>query len=531
MLATCRPRGFCKPPPAARPAICRDTIGARIGPQRCESQTVKLQNGVVPVIQEKITGMALPLDPPLHDPFFWIRNISMMQKKAENTPVREGQPTVDLPPHRPLFLDSRIAFSMDSNPTRRLPESGAFKDPVLWGRDTMKITKDELAGTTEASPMELFRQGIRAEETLCKYTSTLKRMLCDVLEDILEGTFEQRAAQLVREGKANPDRMRDILLISKKQRGRTCLPRDDPDYFNPSSAQLQADQKAAGHERRQPVLEADLRHLPGDRQRGRVARVDQGRDTHDAQVLRRPHRADHVLVAASSGMRLGGFDLKWDHIRPIYRVGGRPGRLSLGGNGTGTGTGNDAELVCATISVYSGTDSAYPAFITPEAYAALQDYAQLWEQEVGRAPKPDNPVFKRVGGCGSRGGHISTQEAHRQDSKKGGTAGCNPQKRAQVRRAHHERFQEVLEQGLQGGLVPGLPACIAHQKGVHDGTRRPGQPRPQLFQDKDAGACGVPAGHTRPDDGLVRGAPPGEPRLGRGDTQAAGRKGRPHTAP
>ncbi len=77
---------------------------------------------------------------------------------------------------------------------------------------------------------------ICTKRTLCKYTNTLKRMLCGVLEDILDGTFEQRAAQLVREGKTNPDRVRDILLlISKKQRGRTCLPRGDPDYFNPSS--------------------------------------------------------------------------------------------------------------------------------------------------------------------------------------------------------------------------------------------------------------------------------------------------------
>ena len=264
----------------------------------------------------------------------------------------------------------------------------------------MKITKDELAGTTEASPMELFRQGIRAEETLCKYTNTLKRMLCDVLEDILEGTFEQRAAQLVREGKANPDRVRDILLlISKKQRERTCLPRDDPDYFNPSSMRNY-------FKPIKKLLDMNDVNLSWKRIYATFPEIDNVAESHgwtkdEIRTMLRfcdgPIERAIILIAASSGMRLGGFDLKWDHIRPVYRTGGRPGRLSLGG--TGNGTGSDTELVCATISVYSGTGSAYPAFITPEAYAALQDYAQIWEQEVGRAPEPDDPVFKRVGGA------------------------------------------------------------------------------------------------------------------------------------
>ena len=272
----------------------------------------------------------------------------------------------------------------------------------------MKITKDELAGTTEASPLELFRQGIRAEETLCKYTNTLKRMLCDVLEDILEGTFEQRAAQLVREGKANPEKVRDILLlISKKQRERTCLPRDDPDYFNPSSMRNY-------FKPIKKLLDMNDVNLSWKRIYATFPEIDNVAESHgwtkeEIRTMLRfcdgPIERAIILIAASSGMRLGGFDLKWDHIRPVYRVGGRPGRLSLGGTGnghgtgTGNGNGNDTELVCATISVYSGTSSAYPAFITPEAYAALQDYAQLWEQEVGRAPEPDDPVFKRVGGA------------------------------------------------------------------------------------------------------------------------------------
>jgi len=68
----------------------------------------------------------------------------------------------------------------------------------------MKITKEDLANVETASPLELFEQGIRAKETKTKYTNTLRRILCEVLEEVLEGTFEQRATRLVREGKKNP---------------------------------------------------------------------------------------------------------------------------------------------------------------------------------------------------------------------------------------------------------------------------------------------------------------------------------------
>lgn len=74
----------------------------------------------------------------------------------------------------------------------------------------MKITREEFEnGTkvTNADPLGLFRQGIRAEATRYVYTRTLRRILCDVLEDVLEGAFEQRAAQFVRLGADEPDRI------------------------------------------------------------------------------------------------------------------------------------------------------------------------------------------------------------------------------------------------------------------------------------------------------------------------------------
>lgn len=79
-------------------------------------------------------------------------------------------------------------------------------------------------------------QGIKAEDTREKYTRTLRRILCDIFEDILEGDFEQRADKLVKMAKENPSWTKDLFLsLSKKLHQRTQLPKDHPNYLNPSS--------------------------------------------------------------------------------------------------------------------------------------------------------------------------------------------------------------------------------------------------------------------------------------------------------
>lgn len=86
------------------------------------------------------------------------------------------------------------------------------------------------------SPLELFKQGIRSKETLDKYTRTLQQITCKILEDVLEGTFEERVQQLVDMGRKDPKWMRDMLVkLSGKLREWTELPKDHGDYLNPDS--------------------------------------------------------------------------------------------------------------------------------------------------------------------------------------------------------------------------------------------------------------------------------------------------------
>lgn len=97
-----------------------------------------------------------------------------------------------------------------------------------------------------------------------------------------------------------------------------------------------------------------------------------------------------ILVAASSGMRVGGFRLCWEDVVPIYKV-GEDLKIEL------TESDTSAILVCAAIRIYKGATEQYPAFITPEAYQALQEYKKEWIHQVGREPKPEEPIFKREG--------------------------------------------------------------------------------------------------------------------------------------
>ena len=100
----------------------------------------------------------------------------------------------------------------------------------------MKLKRDEFQRSKEQHPLELFRQGIRSKQTLEKYQRNLKLILTDLLEDILEGSFEERISQLVKHAKEEPGWTRDLLLsISKKLRERTTLPKNDPDYLSPNS--------------------------------------------------------------------------------------------------------------------------------------------------------------------------------------------------------------------------------------------------------------------------------------------------------
>ena len=99
-----------------------------------------------------------------------------------------------------------------------------------------------------------------------------------------------------------------------------------------------------------------------------------------------------ILVMASSGVRIGGMVLKWMDIVPIYH---EDGELREGS--AVPEEYPSKPVACAKLRVYGSTYAEYAAFITPEAYEAVQDYRAVWAQEAGREPKPDDPFLKKAG--------------------------------------------------------------------------------------------------------------------------------------
>ena len=91
----------------------------------------------------------------------------------------------------------------------------------------MKLSMEDFERSGQADPLALFEQGIKAELTREKYMRTLRQVLCGMLEDILQGTFEERTAQLVKHRRDDLGWVRDLLLsLSRNLRERTLLPPD-----------------------------------------------------------------------------------------------------------------------------------------------------------------------------------------------------------------------------------------------------------------------------------------------------------------
>ena len=257
----------------------------------------------------------------------------------------------------------------------------------------MKINLTDIE-KVEKNPIELFYDGIKAEATKERYTRILKNTLCNILEDVLTGTFEERATQFVKKAKNDPDWALSVMLsLAGKLKERTKLPRTDKNYYNPSSF---------GNYFKPLKKLLDMNGVPVVWKRV-YATFPEHDNTNEGRGYKREEiqkmlestgswfNKSIILVAASSGIREGGFALKWNHLMPVYRV---DNKILLE---ITESQEKDAKIVCAILKIYDGTSDYYPAFITPEAYGALMEWKIQWTKEVGREPKPGDPIFKVEG--------------------------------------------------------------------------------------------------------------------------------------
>lgn len=262
--------------------------------------------------------------------------------------------------------------------------------------NSMKITKEDLERIEEQSPLELLRQGIKSPSTRLSYEGTLKRLVLKIFEpELLEGdTYEQRISSLVENTRQNPKWTVSLLLkLSEKLRKRTELSNENPEYLNPVTV---------------PKYFKPLKKLfamndvpfTWDRIYATFPELNNNNKTRgytreEIQILLKFANGAIerlvILLASSSGIRLGGLDLNWEDIQPVYLVDKKITTEIT------ESEESRAKILCGMIIVYQGTFAQYTGFITPEAYEALLNYKSEWTRDVGREPKPHEPIFKREG--------------------------------------------------------------------------------------------------------------------------------------
>ena len=252
----------------------------------------------------------------------------------------------------------------------------------------MRLTKDEIVRSKDEHPLELFRQGIRAPLTQEKYERTLRMITCKILEDVLEGDFEERVKQLVDYAKKDPGWIVDLMLnLSRKMKGRTDLPTDHPDYFNPSSFGNYFKPLKKLFNMNDVAITWNRIHATYPE----MNNMDKSRDWARTEIAKMLEYAPDemekalILVLASSGARIGGLvDLNWGDLTVVYWS---DDKMTLDPEV------KDAEIACVAMNVYSGSAEDYMAFMTPEAYEALQAYGPAWTRRMGRVSKESDPIW------------------------------------------------------------------------------------------------------------------------------------------
>jgi len=258
----------------------------------------------------------------------------------------------------------------------------------------LKLTEKDFEEIT-SDPLKLFYGSIKSPETRRQYEGYLKDFVCNVLCDVLDGSFEERAKQFIDISKTNPDKLSKIMYayISAVKK-RTELPKGNPDHigtnalknrFKPIQKFLEMNDVLFNWKRFRSTFPEPRSENPESR----------GYTKEEIRTILKYSRGiiedAIVLVASSSGIRVGAFDFKWGDITPVYRI-----RDNLTLDITESEV-KQAQTVCAIIVVYRGTRDEYAAFITPEAYNILMEYKKVWAREKLREPKDTDHVFMRVG--------------------------------------------------------------------------------------------------------------------------------------
>lgn len=259
----------------------------------------------------------------------------------------------------------------------------------------MKINVESVINASE--PIQLFYSGCKSPATKAKYIQSLKRVLFEFMEEILESdTFESRANELVTRARDDPKWIISILVaIVEGLKKKTELPKDNPDFL-----------KTTCFDNYIPPMKKlfDMNDIPIVWKRIYSIYPENHSDedtrgyTRDEikKMLKIANAQDSasILIASSSGIRLGAFDFRWKHVKPVYEI---DGQYKWEDQDVTESITKEGKVVCGVIMIYSDGDHRQFGFITPEALEAIESYRITWIQQIGKEPSPEQPFLKQEG--------------------------------------------------------------------------------------------------------------------------------------
>jgi len=283
----------------------------------------------------------------------------------------------------------------------------------------MEIRPEEVIQTTEF-PIELFYSALNNPATRRNYINMLKKIMCEYLKPIIKVNatsvqqdqnnkkrhykrtfsdvdFEIRVNEFVKRAKKDPEWAEAVLMtMITKLMEKTKLPHTDPQYIKSVSVEnnLKPLKKLFGMNN-VPMTWARIYNLISDE--NDTKDKSRGYTTTEIQKILKhcsPMESVMVLLGASSGVRAGGFPIKWENIHPIYQVEDQyvwePEEVT-------ESISEKYPIICGMLKIYADSNAEYFGFVTPEWLDTVQIYKESWIKETSRIPRPEDPLFKRAG--------------------------------------------------------------------------------------------------------------------------------------
>ena len=260
------------------------------------------------------------------------------------------------------------------------------------------ISESDLDSLSD-STLKNFLDGIKSKHTSNRYTRILHDQLMNVFDEFLKGSFENRCNQICDLAIKDNKKVNQLIRTHvRKLKERTELNPKDDNYLNPSSvSNLIKPIKKLFAMNDVPFSWKGVNSMLPD-----VAKVSFTKTRgYTKEEIRKmlPHCIGSIergilLTLSSSGMRIGTLPgLTWEDITPIYKIDDqyKPIDEILESEFP------RAQLACAVVVIYKGSSSEGFAFITPEAYEALQEWKIDYKVDIGHTPKESDVVFKKQG--------------------------------------------------------------------------------------------------------------------------------------